>query len=214
MQETLDRRTVGEELAARLRRRILAGELRPGEPLREATLAERYEASRPSVRDALRRLAHEGLVRHETHRGARVTRLAEDELRDILALRMIIEPTVVRRFVLPDELRDRLRGLVERLEATAAAGDWPGYGEADVGFHETLVAAARSPRLSDAHGRAMRQLRLHLVSVDLDEPDPGPDRRHVREHRRMARLFASGEREEAARLLASHLEDALAALVE
>lgn len=213
MPEALERRTVGDELADLLRRRILTGDLRPGAPLREAALAERYEASRPSVRDALRRLRHEGLVQHETHRGARVTRLTAAELRDILTVRLVVEPSVVRRFGLPEELGDRLLGLVERLEVTASAGDWPGYGEADFGFHETLVAAARSPRLSEAHGRAMRQLRLHFVTVDRDELDPGPDRRHVAEHRLMADLLANDRREEAARLLTRHLEDALAALV-
>lgn len=213
MPETLERQTVGEELAARLRRQILAGELLPGAPLREAALAGRYGASRPSVRDALRQLDHEGLVQHETHRGARVTRLTRDEVRDILALRTIVEPAVIRRFGLPDDLRDRLAGYVERLESAAAADDWPSYGEADVGFHETLVAAARSTRLSEAHGRAMRQLLLHLVSVDRAEASPGPARRHVAEHRRLAELLATDERQEAARLLSGHLKDALAALL-
>lgn len=214
MTGTLERQTVGEELAARLRRRILVGELPPGEALREAALAERYGASRPSVRDALRRLGHEGLVQHETHRGARVARLTDDELRDILALRMIVEPAVARRYGLPDDLRERLAGCVDRLESAAAAEDWPAYVEADVGFHETLVAAARSTRLSEAHARAMRQLRLHLVSVDRAEASPGPARRHVTEHRRLAELLAADEREEAARLLSDHLDDALAALLQ
>lgn len=214
MRETLERQTVGEELAARLRRRILAGELLPGAPLREAALAGRYGASRPSVRDALRQLDHEGLVQHETHRGARVTRLTRDEVRDILTLRTIVEPAVIRRCRFPDDLRDLLAGFVERLESAAAAEDWPSYGEADVGFHETLVAAARSPRLSEAHGRAMRQLLLYLVSVDRAESSPGPDRRHVAEHRRMVELLADDQREEAARLLSGHLEDALAALLQ
>lgn len=210
----LERQTVGEELAARLRRRILDGELLPGAPLREATLAGRYGASRPSVRDALRQLDHEGLVQHETHRGARVTRLTRDEVRDILALRTIVEPAVIRRYGLPADLRDRLAGYVDRLESAAAADDWPSYGEADVGFHETLVAAARSARLSEAHGRAMRQLLLYLVSVDRAASSPGPDRRHVAEHRRMAELLAADEREEGARLLGGHLDDALAALLQ
>lgn len=214
MQEMLERQTVGEELAARLRHRILAGELLPGAPLREAALSERYGASRPSVRDAIRQLDNEGLVQHETHRGAHVTRLTRDEVHDILALRTIVEPSVIRRYGLPDDLRDRLAGYVDRLESAAAAEDWPSYGEADVGFHETLVAAAGSARLTEAHGRAMRQLLLYLVSVDRAESSPGPTRRHVAEHRRMAELLAADEREGAARLLRGHLEDALAALLQ
>lgn len=212
MPETLERRTVGEELADRLRRRILQGELVPGAPLPEADLARRYGASRPSVRDALRQLVYEGLVHHETHRGATVARLSNEEIRDILLVRIVIEPEVVRRFGLPEEQRDRLTGQVERLEATAAAEDWSGYAEADIAFHETVVAAAGSPRLKDTHGRATRQLRLHFISVDRDEDSPGPSRRHVGEHRRIADLWAADEREAAARLLTSHLEDARRAL--
>ena len=212
MAEVLDRVTVGEELAGRLRRLILAGELRPGDPLPESPLAERYGVSRPSVRDAIRRLVHEGLVRHETHRGARVARLEESELSDILLVRMIVEPAVVRRFGVTLRTGERLRTIVERLDATAEASDWPSYAEADIHFHETLVAAAESPRLTELHSRAMRQLRLHLISFDLGDELPGPDRRHVGEHRRIAQHWTAGEREAAARLLSSHLEDALAAV--
>lgn len=212
MTETLERRTVGEELAARLRRKIFVGELPPDRALPEAALAEEYAVSRPSVRDALRRLAHEGLVRHETHRGARVASLSDDELRDVLLVRTILEPEVVRRFGLPEELGSRLSACVGQLEASAAAQDWPAYGEADINFHETLVAAARSSRLSETHSRAMRQLRLHFVSVDQREQRPATDRRHVGEHRRIADLLAADEREAAAGLLLKHLEDARAAV--
>lgn len=213
MTEVLERVTVGEELADRLRRLILAGEFRPGDPLRESHLAERYDVSRPSVRDAIRRLVHEGLVQHETHRGARVARLEESGLRDILLVRMIIEPAVVRRFGTTPESGARLRAIVEDLEAAVEARDWPGYAEADIDFHETLVAAAASPRLTELHGRAMRQLRLHLTSADLADERPIPDRHDVGEHRLIAQQLAADEREDAARLLSSHLEDALAAVV-
>jgi DNA-binding GntR family transcriptional regulator len=208
----LARRSVGEELAARLRNRILRGELRPGDALREQALAEDFDTSRPSVRDALRRLAHEGLVQHETHRGARVACLQRAELKDISVARLVIEPQVARRFEADASVLHALRGLATELEDAAAADDWPAYADADLRFHTTLVGSAGSRRLAAHHLAAMRQLRLHFLSVDLDEEAGALDRRHVREHRRVVDHLASGDREAAAQVLTRHLEDALAAL--
>lgn len=206
--ETLARRTVGEELAAALRARILGGDLRPGEALPEAAIAERYETSRPSVRDALRRLTHEGLVQHETHRGARVAMLDPSELADISEARLVIEPQAVRRARFDAETIAQLLACAGRLEAAADAGDWGAYAALDVDFHERLVGATASRRLADFHARAMRLLRLHFTCVDRDDRRPGPERRHVAEHRRIVEYLEAGDPSRAARLLTRHLEDA------
>lgn len=206
--ETLDRRTIGEELADRLRRRILCGDLRPGEALPEAAIAQRYATSRPSVRDALRRLAHEGLVQHETHRGARVTSLDAEELRDISQDRLVVEPGAVRRASFVDEDLRALRACARRLEHAAEAGNWEAYVDADIDFHSTLVGCGAGPRLAEFHARTLRLLRLHLTSADLDDETVGPERLHVGEHRRIVELLAEGDREAAIRLLTRHLEDA------
>jgi len=206
--ETLERRTIGEELAALLRKRILRGELRPGQALPEAAIAERYDTSRPSVRDALRRLAHDGLVQHETHRGARVATLDPADRRDISEARLVIEPQVVRRAAFGDGTLAQLLEIAGRLEAAADAGDWQAYSAADVAFHATLVGATSSRRLAELHARAMRELRLHFTSVDRDDERPGLERRHVAEHRQIVEYLEDGDRPSAARLLTRHLEDA------
>jgi DNA-binding GntR family transcriptional regulator len=206
--ETLDRRTIGEEVADRLRRRILCGELRPGEALPEAAIAERYATSRPSVRDALRRLAHEGLVQHETHRGARVTSLDADELRDISEDRLVVEPGAALRATFGDEQLRALQACVSRLEKAAEAGNWEAYVDADIEFHSALVSFGAGRRLAEFHARTLRLLRLHLTSADIDDETVGPERPHVGEHRRIVELLAEGDREAAIRLLTRHLEDA------
>lgn len=206
--ETLDRRTIGEELADRLRRRILRGDLRPGEPLPETTIAEHYATSRPSVRDALRRLAHEGLVRHETHRGARVTSLDAEDRRDLSEVRLVVEPGAVLRASFVDEDLSALRACARRLEHAAEAGYWEAYVDADIDFHLALVGCGAGPRLAEFHARTLRLLRLHLTSADLDDETVGPERPHVGQHRRIVELLAEGDRQAAVRLLTRHLEDA------
>ncbi|MGD8495759.1 MAG: GntR family transcriptional regulator [Gemmatimonadales bacterium] len=211
--ETLERRTIGEELADRLRERILEGDLPPGTPLPETAIAERYGTSRPSVRDALRQLVHEGLVRHETHRGAQVARLDDRRLRDICEARLIIEPQVARRASFGEAALGALRERAGRLESAARTGDWRAYTDADIDFHVFLVGCGASRSAADFHATGMRQLRLHFTSLDRGDGRPGSRRSHVAEHRRIVDLLGSGNRPEAARLLTRHLEDARDALL-
>ncbi|MDX6515390.1 MAG: hypothetical protein QOH73_1056, partial [Gaiellaceae bacterium] len=73
-----------------LRRRILAGEVRPGRPLREVALAEELGVSRNTLREILLVLASEGLVQHVPHHGARVVQLGVRDARDIYRVRRVI----------------------------------------------------------------------------------------------------------------------------
>ncbi|MGI9038994.1 MAG: FCD domain-containing protein [Gemmatimonadota bacterium] len=94
----------------------------------------------------------------------------------------------------------------------AATADWAAYAEADLRFHNAIVASAGSRRLTELHLASMRLLRLEFTSVDISRSETGPAGRHVAEHRRIADLLAAGDVEEAAWLLTSHLEDARDAL--
>ena len=83
----LARTTTVDALADAIRERIMAGDLAPGERLIERDLVERYEVGRGTVRAALQRLEHEGLVTVEIHRGAFVRQLDKQGLRDLFELR-------------------------------------------------------------------------------------------------------------------------------
>src|SRR5690606_33651296 len=74
-----------------LRRAIIAGELAPGARLVERDLCDRFAVSRGSVREALRQLAAEGLVRHELHRGPTVEVIDELDVADLYRVRGCLE---------------------------------------------------------------------------------------------------------------------------
>ena len=93
--------TMAEAALAELRDSILSGELAPGAPLRLEELAERLGMSISPVREAVRRLESLGLAVHVPHRGARVSELALDDLRDTYEVRLVLEPLAVRKAAEP-----------------------------------------------------------------------------------------------------------------
>src|SRR5918996_5475846 len=84
-------RTLAEHAAAELQEAILSGELAPGTPLRLEKLARTLDMSPMPVREAVRQLETLGLAEHVPHRGARVSRLSIDDLRDTYEARPPLE---------------------------------------------------------------------------------------------------------------------------
>jgi DNA-binding GntR family transcriptional regulator len=145
-------RSLREQVADRLRRDVLAGELVPGEHLREIELAGRFGVSRGPVRDALLQLAQEGWLVLEPHCGAKVARPAPEGLLPLIrAQRRLIERFALRRFfkdVTPDdfaawdEILEKMRGACER-------EDYPAIVLQDVALHLSFMERAGQPELLD-----------------------------------------------------------------
>ena len=96
---SLGHRTLAAELETRLRGEILAGNLKPGERLRVGEVARRYQVSATPVREALQRLAEQGLVTIDPQIGARITPVSIDDVRDLYYMRSVLEPEIVRRSI-------------------------------------------------------------------------------------------------------------------
>ena len=132
-----------------LRSAILAGELRPGERIPEAALADRFGTSRLPVRDALRELQRQGLVTLQSKRGARVLALEQEELAEIYLLREHLEPALVAAAAtkLPESALEELREIATAMEAIADSADVKGWMELDRRFHMTIYSHASLPRV-------------------------------------------------------------------
>src|SRR5262245_5813199 len=90
-------RTLAERAFSALHAGIVSGELAPGKRLRIDELADALQVSHLPIREAIRQLESRGLVQHTPHRGARVTELSLDDLRQLYDARLLIEPEVIRR---------------------------------------------------------------------------------------------------------------------
>jgi DNA-binding GntR family transcriptional regulator len=146
MPQTEARRTVADQIAEALARRIVIGDLPPGAPLRQDHVAHEFGSSHVPVREAFQRLHAQGLAVNEPRRGMRVAPLDERSMREVVEIRASLEVLALRhaaRWLTPTQ--------IERIEDAVAAGDraqsFAEWESANRAFHHELVAACRMPRL-------------------------------------------------------------------
>ena len=141
--------SLGERVYDLLREYLRSGQVRWGESLREASLATRLGVSRTPVREALARLASEGLV--EAHgRSFTVPALTEEDLEDIYELRLLVETEAVRQAASRGDGEGGVAAIkraLEQAEAAHARGDAEGFIAANRGFRAAWLSLVRNRRL-------------------------------------------------------------------
>jgi len=194
----------GASLAV-LRDMVLTGRLLPGERLNEVELARALQISRGPLREAIQRLASEGLLTIVSHRGAYVRTFDAGELRDLYELRIALEMHAVRlaaERLTADDVADVGELLDETREALADAGGYP----EELDFHQRMVALTGNQTLLSATVEVHRQ--IHLArSRSGQQPDRARDA--YDEHRAVVDHVAAGNGEAAANLMRTHLQKSL-----
>ena len=198
----------------RLREKILSGELREGEQLRQDAIATEFQISRIPVREALSHLAAEGLITIVANRGAVVSALPAEEIMELFETRAVLECHMLR-FAIPNmtetdfrTAEDVLRNYEESLEKDSEVKSW---GMLNWSFHSALYAPAKRPFML-AYAKALnincdRYTRLHLVFTrDLH--------RAGRAHRELLEACKTGNPDVAAGAMWKHITEAGAELKE
>ncbi len=141
--------TVADRLVRDLRTQIILRALAPGERLREVHLADQFEVSRSTVREALRRLEGESLVEFEPHKGARVAALDPSDAVEIYELHALLEEYSIRRMRLPldEERREHLAKIVEQMRGLRLPAESDRFIDLDHDFHGTLMIAANQRQI-------------------------------------------------------------------
>lgn len=161
-------------LADELRQHIIAGEFAPGSRLSESALAERFDVSRNTLREAFRVLSEQGLVEHIPHRGVSVASPTIADVVDIYRVRRVIECTALRESEPEHPAVQRMRQALAEAEEHLPAEDWQRVGSANMAFHLAIVDLADSPRLARTYSDVAAELRLAFLKIDdprsLHEP--------------------------------------------
>lgn len=197
------RQTAHEFVRDTLRHAILSGNLAGGTRLVQAELASELDVSTTPVREALRDLAAEGLIRLDPHRGAIVHEIDMEEMQEIYELRRILEPACARRAVesITDEELARAYGLQAQMDQCGEdLGLWV---QLNRDFHALLTDASRSPRLI-AILRGLRDSAAVYVGLGLRSV---PEHLPVgnAEHHRLLAAFDARDPDAAADAILEHL---------
>jgi DNA-binding GntR family transcriptional regulator len=214
MQRTVaaNHRQLRQWVADRLRTEILEGRRRPGDWLRQESVAREEGVSQTPVREALKQLVADGLLEHVPYRGIRVVTLSIEDAEDLYASRAVLEPMAARHAALeitPEELKE-LTSLHERMLACEIPARLKDYRDLNRRFHETIVAASRRPFLTRTLGNFWSAFPTMLWSnvpgiataslPEREDPDAA-------EHAEIIASLAAHDPERAAAAVKRHVEE-------
>ncbi len=197
------RMTAHEWVRDRLRRAIFTGEYAPGARLVQTDIAEQFGVSVTPVREAMRDLINEGMIRFDPHKAARVRDFQLNEAIEIHDLRLLLEPEAVRRAA--TRLSDSQVTELERLQDQMAGAevDGPQWMELNHQWHDLVIEAAGAPRLAEI----LRNLRLvsrFYLAASLRVGGGNRDKSSS-DHLEMIAAFRRRDADKAASIMRVHL---------
>jgi DNA-binding GntR family transcriptional regulator len=168
----LNHLTLSDSVAKEVRKMILNGTLQPGERINQVKLAEQMEISRGPLREALRMLQNEGLVKYETNKGTFVSTLSTEDAWEIYTLRALLESEAAQLAVnhITEKELNRLEDLIEDFQQACAEMNIEFMGNIDKDFHHIIVNASKHRRLQHMHQQLDVQLGAMFLTVASNAP--------------------------------------------
>jgi DNA-binding GntR family transcriptional regulator len=204
--------TLGERVYLALRAQLLAGSIEPGQPLQEVQLSARLGVSRTPVREAMARLASEGLLASD-RRSFVVPALSRDDVDDIYEIRNLLEPAALRGIAASTTEPGRRVAIEAALAAAVAAdraGDADAFRDAHARFRAAWLALVTNKRLV----RAVEQYSDHMQHIrTLTLGDAKVRTTVLRGLERMSAALAAGDGDAAADAMVHNLDHAKRAFV-
>jgi DNA-binding GntR family transcriptional regulator len=193
-----------------LRKAIIEGELKDGEPLRQDEIAQMFNTSRIPVREAITRLEQQGLVTQQRYKGAVVAAMEPDDVGEIFDFRALVEGEVIAQAV-PKMRPETLKKAREYCESFSESDDPMDWGTLNRDFHFTLYRDSglefHLSIVSNTLDRIDRYLRAQLVLSN------GMPRANT-EHFAILEACEAGDAQKAAELTRAHILGAKASLIE
>lgn len=194
--------TVAEGVYRHLRRELLAGELKPGQWLREQELAESLDVSRTPVREAVRQLAQEGLLVIEANRGVRVRGLSLAEAIATYEVRDRLESMAARLAArnVDEEARAELQHQLS-IMSLVATDDFAEHIRADEEFHALVARQSGNPVLEEIIQRlGERVMRVKILTRDVNTSAFARA-----QHAEIVAAITSGDADNAAKAMSEHI---------
>lgn len=205
--------TLVEHALETIRRAIVHGELQPGQRLREEELAEQLGISRAPVREAMRALEYEGLVRSEPHRATYVAAPSEEEIEEIYRVRAEVESIAARRAALavaaePARLQ-HYQALLDRMRHSAAQRDLYELTAADLDFHRLILDDSGYTLLPRVWAAMFGLMRGRMSIILAEQPEGEIVSYTAESHAPVVAALATGDPEQAAAAIRRHILETL-----
>lgn len=196
-----------DEVFNTLRERILKGVYKPGERLMEIHLADQLGVSRTPIREAIRMLELEGLVKMVPRKGAQVAKISKEDLQDVLEVRKALDTLSVKlacERITEDEIK-LLNNAEREFEKALASKDVREIAEADVAFHDVIHAATKNGRLKSMISNLAERIYRYRFEYIKQQSDGG--KTLMLEHREIMRCIESRDVESAVKATEIHIDN-------
>jgi len=186
---------------------ILSGVLPSGAAVSEVSLAQELRVSRTPIHEAIKKLAKDGLIVHESGRRPRVARFSQKEVAELYEMRKILECAAVERAATRMDARE-VRDLCKQADALAAPGpsreaEWKRRAlDYDQHFHDTLAKASGCVRLHED----VQRYRLLVRAFCRITGSAQNLRQAMGEHRRILRALEARDAPAARKAMADHID--------
>jgi DNA-binding GntR family transcriptional regulator len=195
-----------DDIIDRLRDAILAGRIVPGQRLVANDLMEQLGVSRGSVREALQRLAADGLVEINPNRGAMVRRLSRDQVRDLFQIRTNLEGLGARlaaEHIDEADHRTRFLAVWNEVKPDGTERPWPLFMRQNRLYHQTIVGIGGNNQLS----QLIDNLQLPIVMFQVGQSmQPENSARSNNDHVLIAEAILAGDTAGAQSAMENHLK--------
>lgn len=196
-----------------MREAIISGQLRPGERLMEAQLAEEMGVSRTPVREAIRKLELEGFVVMIARKGAYVADLSTKDIADVFEIRSALEALAAGLAAerITDEEMEDLQRILVKVSESAESHDLEALINVDTEFHDVLYKASRNNRLVQIISNLREQIQ-RFRSTTL--ASPGRMKNALEEHKKIVDAISERNVALAMQLAQEHIENAENSMME
>ena len=195
-----------ENILNQLRMEIITGRIQEGTALREVNLAERFQVSRAPIREALKQLAHEGMVEAKPNCGMRVAPSSSDSMQGlVIPLRQTVETFALRSIFADLDEADfsEWESLLEEMQAACEQRDFIQLTELDIKFHQSIIAKSPEQGLMTIWLTLVSRLRRHFLEGFQKPNDP---MKVYYEHLAIVSMFRSGKLEPSIQALISNID--------
>ncbi len=162
-------KTLESQAYERMRRNIITGEWAQGSHLKDNEIANQLGISATPVREALRKLASEGLVETVPYRGTFVISLSAAQVDEVMTVRSGLETMAIEAGLsqLTDDQLDELRFAIRDFDRALANDDLPACLEADMTFHRLLVRSCKNGVLDELYRQLAGRVQMLMAIADI-----------------------------------------------